>query len=103
MLNDGGNEEAALYVFLDSAMSKYNFLRKNKKCNRQLSEKHLQKSSYKLVKAQKAWIKITEQSKCELCNKLLYLYRYIRVNRNSEYNFLSYIIFFLVHYIFFKK
>lgn len=64
LLNDG-----AMFTFLNSALSRSDFLKKNTRARRQLSEINLQNSSYKLVKAQKAWIKVTERDKCNVCNR----------------------------------
>ncbi len=55
--------------FLSSSLSKSNYKRKNTRCKRQLSEIDIQNSGYKLSKAQKAWIKITERDKCVICNR----------------------------------
>ena len=61
--------EGAMFTFLISSLSRSEHMRKNMKAKRQLSEINLQNSSYKLVKAQKAWIKITERDKCNVCNR----------------------------------
>jgi len=39
-LNDENAEESPLFFFLSSALSKYSFERKNKKCHRKMSEIH---------------------------------------------------------------
>lgn len=50
--------------YLQAALSQTDFTRKSIKCKRQLTEMNLQNSNYKLVMAQKAWVKITEKEKC---------------------------------------
>lgn len=61
--------DPALSTFLEASLSRSEHLRKNTKAHSQLSEINLQNSSYKLVKAQKAWIKITERDKCNVCKR----------------------------------
>lgn len=61
--------DPALSRFLESSLSRQDYVRKNTKVECQLSEVNLQNSSYKLVKSQKAWIKITERDKCCVCKR----------------------------------
>lgn len=61
--------EGGFMNYLQAALSQTDYRRKNIKCKRQLTEMNLQNSNYKLVMAQKAWVKITEKEKCAVSDK----------------------------------
>ena len=55
--------------FITQSVSKSDFVKKNMKCKKQLGEHDLQNSRYRLAKAERAWVRITERDKCSICNK----------------------------------
>ena len=61
--------EGGFMNYLQAALSQTDYRRKNTKSKRQLTEMNLQNSNYKLVMAQKAWIKITDKYKCAVSDK----------------------------------